>query len=38
MKSKNKKNYEPIPFEDFVSKSEEEMELISKNHLLNMKS
>ena len=38
MKSKNKKIYEPIPFEDFVSKSEEEMELISKNHLLNMKS
>ena len=33
MKSKNKKIYEPIPFEDFVSKSEEEMELISKNHL-----
>ena len=38
MKSKNKKIYEPIPFGDFVSKSEEEMELISKNHLLNMKS
>ena len=37
MKSKNKKLYEPILFEDFVSKSEVEMELISKNHLLNMK-
>ena len=34
----NNSSYKPIPLKDFKAKSEEEMELISKNHLLNMKS
>ena len=34
----NNSSYKPIPLKDFKAKSEKEMELISKNHLLNMKS
>ena len=38
MNAINNSSYKPIPLKDFKAKSEEEMELISKNHLLNMKS
>ena len=38
MNSLNNRTYEPIPLKNFKFKSEKEMELISKNHLVNMKS
>jgi hypothetical protein len=38
MNAVNNRSYEPIPLKDFKVKSEKEMELISKNHLFNMKS
>ena len=38
MNAINNSSYKPIPLKDFKAKSVEEMELISKNHLLNMKS
>ena len=37
MNATNNSSYKPIPLKAFKDKSEKEMELISKNHLLNMK-
>ncbi len=37
MNATNNSSYKPIPLKAFKAKSEKEMELISKNHLLNMK-
>ena len=38
MNATNNSSYKPIPLKAFKAKSEKKMELISKNHLLNMKS